>query len=238
MARNNDEYGFYDYFYSGKQKKSNKKRPRTLGDILGSPEIGEPFSYGKNIPEKYRNINPETISLMSEAEQRKLYSELRSIARKRADRLEANGFEVRRFDPLNKVPPGELDEQLAELAFYLRSPGSSLRAVKKEKEQATLAAHGYHVEDVSTYGKFMDAVRYRFRNRKINDSNSFYMIYVEAVEKRNMSAKTLQREFGKYLNDMEEAEKLRDALEKAPERTRGHDRLTAKNLREILEDML
>lgn len=223
------------YAYYTQSRDRGKKRP-TMADLLRDVEKpGEPFSYGQNIPEKYRYVNPQTIADMTEREKRKLYSELRSIARKRADRLEAKGYEVRRFDQVSKVPSGDLDEQLAEVAYYLRSPGSSISAIKKEKEQASLAAHGYHVEDVRSYGKFMEMIRYRYRNRKIRDSDPFYMIYVEAVEKRKMSIKTLQREFGKYLNEEEEAKKLKNALLSAPERTDKRDRLTAKNLKDILD---
>ena len=208
-----------------------------MGDLLaaaGIENVGKPFSYGSNIPDKYRFLNPQTIDDLTEGEKRRYYSELRSIARKRADRLEKAGFEARRFPTLDKVPSGDLDEELAELAYYLRSPGSKLSAAKLEKEQAALAAHGYHVEDVESFGRFMDIIRYRYKGRKFRDSDPYYQIYVEAIEKRNMSIKTLQREFGAYLNSEEDARKLRIALQSAPERTKGSNRLTANNLRAIL----
>lgn len=238
MARLDDYYGYYVPTPSKKKKKEKSGRSATLADILrhsvGDVDLG-PFSYGSNIPEKYRFINPQTIGDLSERDKRRLYSELRSIARKRADRLEAAGFEARRFDPVANVDRDDIDDALAEVAYYLRTPGSSVKAAKKEKEQASLAAHGYNVENVNEYGKFMDAVRYRFKNRKLRDSDPFYQVYVESVEKRKMSVKTLHREFGQYLNEIEDAKKLRDALQAAPERTAGRDRLTAKNLKDILD---
>lgn len=182
----------------------------------------------------YNTLNPQTIGDLSPREMRAAYSELRSIARKRADRLEAAGYEARRFNPVDKVFSGDLDFELAELAAYLRSGGSKLSVARHEKEQATLAAHGYSIENVDQFGKFMDDMRYRFRNRKLPDSGTFADIYKQA-ERRKMSVRTLQREFGKYLNDAAEAEKLRDALEDAPMRTRGQDRLTAASLRSILK---
>lgn len=182
----------------------------------------------------YKTLNPDTISELSTKDLRSAYSELRSIARKRADRLEAAGFEARRFAPVNQVDKDDIEAELAELSYYLRSPGSQLHIAKKEREQAALAAHGYDIQDVKSFGAFMDAMRYRYRNRKLPDSGSWAEIYKQA-ERRGMSVKTLQREFGKYLDDEAEAERLRDALEAAPIKTRGRDRLTARNLRQILE---
>ena len=181
----------------------------------------------------YNTMNPQTISDLSPREMRQAYSELRSIARKRADRLEAAGFGAVRFAPVNKVMKDDLAQELAELSYYLRSQSSQLKFVRSEKEQGTLAEHGYIVEDIREYGRFMDEMRYRYRNRKLPDSDPFAQIYIQA-ERRKMSVKTLQREFGKWLKDEEEAKKLRDALMTAPLRTEGRDRLTAKTLRNLL----
>ncbi len=182
---------------------------------------------------EYRSLNPQSISEMSDREIRKAYSELRSIARKRADRLEAAGMEARRFAPIGKLMSADVADELSELAYYLSSPGSSLAALKGEREQATLAAHGYNIQDVGSYGRFMDAMRYRYKNRKLPDSGLWADIY-SLAERRKMSVKTLQREFGKFLQDEEESERLRDALERAPMRTKGRDRLTADNLKALL----
>lgn len=181
----------------------------------------------------YRSLNPQTISEMSDREIRAAYSELRSIARKRADRLEAAGLPARRFAPVNSLLSDDIADELSELSYYLRSPGSSLKAMKGEREQAALAARGYDIQDVRSYGRFMDAMRYRYKNRKLPDSGLWADIYKQA-ERRKMSVKTLHREFGKFLESEAESERLRDALESAPIRTRGRDRLTANNLRAIL----
>lgn len=181
----------------------------------------------------YQNLNPQTISEMSDRDIRAAYSELRSIARKRADRLEAKGLPARRFAPLNKLMSDDVAEELTKVSFYLRSPGSSLKAIEGEREQAALAAHGYDIQDVAAYGRFMEDMRYRYRNRKLPDSGLWADIYIQA-ERRKMSTRTLQREFGRFLEDEEESYRLRDALESAPMRTRGRDRLTAKNLRALI----
>lgn len=186
---------------------------------------------------RYKNLNPQSIGDMTEAEMRKAYSELRSIACKRADRLEAAGFEAARFSPLNQLDRDDLEYELARVAEYIQNAGSSLRVARKEREQATLAAHGYSIQNYNSFGKFMDNMRYRYRNRKLPDSGLWADMYQQA-ERRKMSVNTLQREFGKYLQDVEQSEKLRDALEQAPERTKGRDRLTARNLKEILDMLL
>lgn len=182
---------------------------------------------------KWMNINPQSISEMSDREMRQAYSELRSIARKRADRLEAAGFEARRFSPLAKVDSGDLEQSLAELAYYVQSPGSRLSVARKEQEQVTMLARGYDVQNFRQFGSFMEDFRYRFRNRKIPDSDTPAKIYSEA-EKRNMSVKTLQREFGKFLSDAEKSRQLLEAIQSAPMRTGNRDYLTANNLKQIL----
>jgi len=181
----------------------------------------------------YNILNPQTISDLTPREMKQAYSELRSIARKRADRLEAQGYGAVRFPQVKQIMHEDLADLLAELSYYLRSGQSQLKIVRAEKEQATLAEHGYIIQDVREFGRFMDEMRYRYRNRKLPDSGTFADIYKQA-ERRKMSVNTLEREFGKWLDDAEEAEKLRDALEAAPARTKGRDRLTAKTLKNLL----
>ena len=182
---------------------------------------------------KWSNINPQTASEMSPREIRKTYSELRSIARKRADRLEAEGFKTRRFEPVANIDAADLEQELVKVAYYLRDPGSSVRVARKEQEQVTMAARGYNIRDFNEFGKFMDQIRYRFRGRVMDDSDPYAQIY-DAAEKRQMSVKTLQREFGKYMNYAQTAEIVRDELQKAAE-TRTSARLTAKELKSMLE---
>ena len=182
---------------------------------------------------KWSNINPQTISEMTPREMRKTYSELRSIARKRADRLEAGGFSAQRFEPVANVDASDLAYELEKVAYYLQSPGSSIRVARKEQEQVSLAARGYNIRDFKEFGKFMDQIRYRFRGRVMDDSDPYAQIY-DAAEKRQMSVKTLQREFGKFMNYAETAEIVRDELQKAAD-TRTSQRLTAKELKQMLE---
>ena len=182
---------------------------------------------------KWTNVNPQTISEMTPKAMRSLYSELRSIARKRADRLEQAGFSAQRFAPVANVDASDLETELARVAYYLQSPGSSVRVARKEQEQVTMAARGYNIQNYNEFGKFMDQIRYRFRGRVMDDSDPYAQIY-DAAEKRQMSIKTLQREFGKYMNYAQTAEIVRDELQKAAE-TRTSARLTAKELKSMLE---
>ena len=164
----------------------------------------------------YNILNPQSISELSDRELRQAYSELRSIARKRADRLEARGYEARRFAPVQKVMQADLEQQLAELAYYLRSPSSLISIMKKEKEQASLGAHGYSVFDFKEFGRFMDDIRYRFENRKLRDSDTFVQLY-EAAERREIPIDVLQAEFGKFLDEEDEAKKLLEAMQETEE---------------------
>lgn len=187
------------------------------------------------MPSIYKNLNPQSIGDLSVKEMRRAYSELRSIARKRADRLEAAGFQSTRFDPVANVDPDDLEYELARVAAYLRSPGSRVITARKEKEQITLAARGYNITDFNAFGDFMDEIRYRFKGRHMDDSDPYVQIY-DAAEKRNMSVKTLQREFGKYMNYAKTAEIFKETLENAPLSTGNHAYLTANNLRTLLSE--
>lgn len=164
----------------------------------------------------YNNLNPQTIGDLSPREMRAAYSELRSIARKRADRLEAAGYEARRFDPVAKVFSADLEEELAELAYWLRSPGSRVSVARKEKEQASIAAHGYSISDFSEFGRFMDDITYRYKNRKLRDSGSFADIY-QALERRQIPISAVQAEFSAFLNSERKAKRLLKAIEATPE---------------------
>ena len=164
---------------------------------------------------KYMDLNPQSISEMDPKEVRKAYSELRSIARKRADRLEAAGFEARRFDPVANVDPDDMDEQLAELAYFLQSPGSSVKVARQEKEQASLLAHGYNISNIDKFGAFMDEMRQRYKNRMYRDSDPFAKVY-EASERRGIPISTIKKEFGKWLRSEEDAKKLQAQLEELP----------------------
>lgn len=182
---------------------------------------------------KWSNINPQTASEMTPREIRKTYSELRSIARKRADRLEAAGFKTRRFKPVANIDAADLELELVKVAYYLRDPGSSIRVARKEKEQTSIAARGYDIRDFDTFGDFMDEIRYRFKGRDLRDSDPYAQIY-DAAEKRQMTIKTIQREFGKYMNYVETARIVRDEIVKlAKEKT--SERLTARQLQEMIE---
>ena len=183
----------------------------------------------------YKNLNPQSIGDLSVREMRRAYSELRSIARKRADRLEAAGFQATRFDPVANVDPEDLEYELARVAAYLRSPGSRLITARKEKEQITLAARGYNITDYNAFGDFMDEIRYRFKGRHMDDSDPYVQIY-DALEKRNMTVKTLQREFGKYMNYARTAEIFLETLQNAPTQTGNKGYLTAKNLSDLLRE--
>lgn len=163
----------------------------------------------------YNTLNPQTIGDLSPREMRAAYSELRSIARKRADRLEAAGYEARRFDQLSKVFSADLEEELAELAYWLRSPGSRVSSARKEKEQASIAAHGYSIADFSEFGRFMDDITYRFKNRKLHDSGSYADIY-QALERRHIPISAIQAEFSDFLDSEEEAKRLLQAIESTP----------------------
>ena len=182
-----------------------------------------------------RTYTPSEISRMSDKAVRSAYSELRSIARKRADRLEAAGFSIMRFPSLREMQLDneEVRRQLQEVSFYLKSPSSQLKEVKKEKELSGLMASGYTIQDQKQFGQFMDYFRSKYKGRVIPPSDIPATIY-NAAERKGMTTKTLQREFGKYLSDQKKMEELRHAINIIKEDPK-YNRVTVKQLKKVLK---
>lgn len=175
-----------------------------------------------------RTYTSSQISRMSDKEVRKAYSELRSIARKRADRLEAKGFSVQRFPSLREMEldSDEVRSQLQKVSYYVNTSSTTLKTVKRISK--ALEASGYDIQDQQQFGQFMEYFRAKYKGRVIPPSDIAATLYNDA-ERKGMTAKTLMREFGKYVSDYESLEALRDAVNVAKENPK-YSRVTAKQL--------
>ena len=104
----------------------------------------------------------------SERKARSEYSRLRDIAQKRIKRLRAEGFDAPKdFEKLSNINAKNIAYELAKVAQFLRSPKSTVSGVKKTmtKAQLTLLKHGYHIDDMRLFGKFMEEWRAQYGRR-------------------------------------------------------------------------
>jgi hypothetical protein len=104
----------------------------------------------------------------SERKARSEYSRLRDIAQKRLKRLRQEGFDAPEdFRKLADINEKNIAFELAKVAQFLRSPKSTVSGVKKTltKSQLTLLQHGYHINDMRLFGKFMEEWRAQYGRR-------------------------------------------------------------------------
>lgn len=188
----------------------------------------------------YQNVNPRSIANKPEREIRKMYSEFRSIMRKRNERLKARGI-----TPVYPTPPAVRDLQesmlkseLAWVAAALRSPVSMLsgKLSKNEKASRKLASHGYYIppDKMDDFGRFMEATRKRQGETYKGKSGIASQAYTELV-KTGVSGKTIERSFKKWLEDSEKLNALVTAAQQAKD-THPTKRVTAAELKQIMKD--
>lgn len=180
-----------------------------------------------------RTYTPAEISRMSDKEVRKAYSELRSIARKRADRLEAAGFSAARFPSLRtmQLDNDEVRLQLQQVSYYVKSSSTTLSKVKQIS--STLREHGYTIQDQAQFGQFMEYFRAKYKGRVIPPSDVAATLYDDA-ERKGITAKTLMREYGKYIADYDAMESLKMIINIIKENPK-YQRLTIRQVTNIME---
>lgn len=188
----------------------------------------------------YQNINPRTVEKLSVKAARKLYSGMRSILRKRNERLKAHGI-----TPVYPTPPAVRDLQesmlkseLAWVGAALRSPVSMLsgKLSKNEKASRKLASHGYYIppDKMDDFSRFMEATRKRQGETYKGKSGIASQAYTELV-KTGVSGKTIERSFKKWLEDSEKLNALVTAAQQAKD-THPTKRVTAAELKQIMKD--
>ena len=188
----------------------------------------------------YQNVNPRSIANKPERELRKMYSEFRSILRKRNERLEAAGRTpaFRTPSPVRGVPSADLGMETAKLAAILRSPQSSISGMLQRAKRTTntLKSHGYDIDPdkLDDFGRFMEATRKRQGETYKGKSGVAAQAYTELV-KTGVSGKTIERSFKKWLEDTDKLNDLVNAAQQARD-THPNRRVTARELLQIMKD--
>ena len=170
---------------------------------------------------EYNKITPYTLIGVDEKNLRQLYSGLRSILRKRNERMQAAGIEppFKTPVPTKEVPTSVLRAEVAELAYQLREPTTSIASrnlTPQTKAVRTLQSKGFQIKrsQLKSFGRFMDMIRERMGERYKTEVVDKFV----ELQRQGVRIDTIERNFKKYL---ESSEKL-DELVSAVQRTRAN----------------
>ena len=177
-----------------------------------------------------------------EKEVRQEYSRLRSIYRKRYERLLASEYSdirlvkerpIARYKPIKEIEDNrELYHLLSELAAIVSSDFSVSGIRKREKEKIAHLNDVYGVElktheDLLNFGKFMEQVR-DFASDRIYDSDFAVELYSEGEKMSNEKLLELYKEFlktgsrniSKLKSNINKKAKTKRKMQKAKKRKR------------------
>ena len=183
---------------------------------------------------------PYYLNKHTEAELRKEYSKLRSIVRKRQERLEKSEFaELSEVKHYGKLPPvaqiknkQQLVYALAEAKRFLKQDISITRFKRERKDMITkLNANGYCFitqQNFTYFVEFMEAMRTIARNT-IVDSEIIAMLY-NSVSKGKISASKLQKWFSDFIKKQEKS--AREFTDKYTRTKGGKVKIESKDLEE------
>lgn len=195
----------------------------------------------------YKSINPRTLSRFKEdtagdlRQLRSLYSGMRSILRKRNERIVASGRKsiFPTPAPIANVPQAELKKAVAKLAANLRSSQSTLtgKKLREQKISATLKEHKHDipVNQLEDFGRFMKAT-YNRQGETYKGKSSVAATMYEEFRKLGVTGKTLANSFAKYL---ENYSKMNDLLNVAIQLKDNHPstRVTGVELRAKIKEL-
>lgn len=183
---------------------------------------------------------PYYLNKHTEAELRKEYSKLRSIVRKRQERLEKSEFaELSAVKHYGKLPPvaqiknkQQLVYALAEAKRFLNQDISITRFKRERKDMVTkLNANGYDFitqNNFTSFVEFMETMRTIAQNT-IVDSEIIAMLY-NSVSKGKISASKLQKWFSDFIKKQEQS--ARDYPAKYSRTKGGKVKIESKDLEE------
>lgn len=183
---------------------------------------------------------PYYLNKHTEAELRKEYSKLRSIVRKRQERLEKSEFaDLEEVKHYGKLPPvaqiknkQQLVYALAEAKRFLSQDISITRFKRERKDMiAKLNANGYDFitpQNFTSFVEFMESMRTIAQNT-IVDSEIIAMFY-NSGSKGKISASKLQKWFSDFIKKQEKA--ARDFPGKYSRTKGGKVKIESKDLEE------
>lgn len=165
-------------------------------------------------PRTVKSKSPQQNAKIGEAAMRKEYSRLRSIARKRLERLSQSEFTDTAAYQLNKnhYPQlknirntGELADRLSDLQRFLAAEGSTITGQRRiqQKRVEALQRHGFdfvNKNNLRLFGEFMEMLRalYPGRPSDVPNLESEYRAY-KTLRSTAYTPQQLQRLFENYM---------------------------------------
>lgn len=176
---------------------------------------------------------PEGVGSISDRELRKEYSRLRSIARKRLERMQGTDFEdtqiyklnVGKYKPIKQLEPRELRRLFVDVAKFVMSDRGSLKGLEQERAKiiATMHERGYAWVNEKNYRKFADFLEFsRIANlSRIIDSERLAQFY-EWAEKKKLSGEKFYTAFQSFVKRETSQRQRRNKEPKGSEEYRRH----------------
>ena len=189
---------------------------------------------------------------------RKEYSRLRSIARKRIDRLQragvwssgkANKARLALLTPTKYVAESDLSLGISDLSRFLYESPTTMkaaRAAKARKEQATAAAAdklreryglGISDEDMDTFGSYMEWLRKRAIDEVYDSGEAvedFERLRSTAADIEGVDVSSILKDFKYWTEHREELEDAKRIPAEYFRRARGQYGQTSRQLRNAL----
>lgn len=146
---------------------------------------------------------------------KKIYTELRDIARKRIKRAQAAGYGnnlvirqgAKKIPKISEIrSEAELRYRIGETAMLLENPQSTLTGIQRleDKKLATLQRHGYdfvNESNLADFGQFMEWVRANYAD-KLYDSDTVAKLY-KTVTLGNFTVRAVKNMFDEYMNNID-----------------------------------
>ena len=189
---------------------------------------------------------------------RKEYSRLRSIARKRIDRLQkagvwssqkANRARLALLTPSRYVAESDLALGIRDLSDFLYKKASTLPAVreeKKRKERAVSAAAqklrsewglGISDKDMDTFGKYMEWLRKQAIDEVYDSGEAvedFEKLRSTAADLEGVDVSSVLKDFKYWVNNISALENIKNIPQQYFRRARGTYGQTSRQLRNAL----
>ena len=175
-----------------------------------------------------------------EREVRKEYTRLRDISQKRLKRLAAAGYEntdvyqknVKHYPKLKDIKSkSELAQRLSDLSRFVGSTQSTVKGLKEREKKVlkTLKKSGYkyvNESNLSDFGDFMEYYRDALYDLEYDSGDAADLYTV--VEKNKLDPEKVKEDFDFWLENVEDAKKIRKAKRRTGKTAEVLEELVAK----------
>ena len=181
-----------------------------------------PKSIFKYPPKFYDPIDGFTDYGKTLAQAKKEVGRLRDIAHKRVQRLEKAGFTksqtYKQLERLSKIRLGEIKSEdeaklaLSQLQGLLTRDETTVKGARQARKQKAqevkkvLQGHGYDIDDLDSFGEFMEKFR-AYYGRRIIPSDQAAELY-DVLEGEKFEVDEIMQHFEEYTEDLQETAQI------------------------------